>query len=88
MLTSYVVELKTSIGWIRVAADSDCLTGRNACTIHNNVGILLRPIIPEDAIYPTREIFKVSTSVMVDAAEGKSSFLRPTDSRMSDDIEG
>ncbi|KAF4651436.1 hypothetical protein FOL47_000408, partial [Perkinsus chesapeaki] len=29
-LPSYVVELKTDIGWIRVKADTDCLTGLNA----------------------------------------------------------
>ncbi|KAF4728754.1 hypothetical protein FOZ62_006924, partial [Perkinsus olseni] len=71
-----IAELKTKLGWMRVSVDPDCLTGASACTVHNNIGVLLRPLLPPDAVNPPREMFKTPFGMLVDAAEGRCPILR------------
>ncbi|KAF4732937.1 hypothetical protein FOZ63_024904, partial [Perkinsus olseni] len=81
-----IAELKTKLGWMRVSVDPDCLTGASACTVHNNIGVLLRPLLPPDTINPPREMFKTPLSMLVDTMQGRCPILRrPNDAVMVED---
>ncbi|KAF4655180.1 hypothetical protein FOZ61_007737 [Perkinsus olseni] len=81
-----IAELITKLGWMRVSVDPDCLTGASACTVHNKIGVLLRPLLPPGTVNPPREMFKTPLSMLVDAVQGRCPILRrPNDAVMVED---